>query len=55
VPPRPPDHGVTVWFTGLPSAGKTTIATLVGRRLADQGRRVELLDAARMATTAVRG
>jgi sulfate adenylyltransferase len=29
VPPRPPDHGVTVWFTGLPSAGKTTIAGLV--------------------------
>jgi adenylylsulfate kinase len=38
------DHGVTVWFTGLPSAGKTTIAGLVGRRLAEQGRRVELLD-----------
>ena len=44
VPPRPPTHGVTVWFTGLPSAGKTTIADLVGRRLAEQGRRVEVLD-----------
>ena len=44
VPPRPPTHGVTVWFTGLPSAGKTTIAGLVGRRLAEQGGRVELLD-----------
>jgi adenylylsulfate kinase len=44
VPPRPPDHGVTVWLTGLPSAGKTTIAGLVGRRLAEQGRRVEVLD-----------
>ena len=44
VPPRPPAHGVTVWFTGLPSAGKTTIAGLVGRRLAEHGRRVELLD-----------
>ena len=44
VPPRPPAHGVTVWFTGLPSAGKTTIAGLVGRRLGEQGRRVELLD-----------
>ena len=42
VPPRPPDHGVTVWFTGLPSAGKTTIAGLVGRRLAEQGRRVRV-------------
>jgi len=37
-------EGVTVWFTGLPSAGKTTIANLVGRRLAEQGRRVEVLD-----------
>jgi adenylylsulfate kinase len=36
--------GVTVWFTGLPSAGKTTIASLVGRRLAWQGRPVEVLD-----------
>jgi adenylylsulfate kinase len=44
LPPRPPAHGVTVWFTGLPSAGKTTIASLVGRRLAEQGRRVEVLD-----------
>jgi adenylylsulfate kinase len=40
----PPDHGITVWFTGLPSAGKTTVAGLVGRRLAEQGRRVEVLD-----------
>jgi adenylylsulfate kinase len=44
IPPRPPDHGVTVWLTGLPSAGKTTVAALVGRRLAEQGRRVEVLD-----------
>jgi adenylylsulfate kinase len=44
MPPRPPDHGVTVWLTGLPSAGKTTVAALVGRRLAEQGRRVEVLD-----------
>jgi len=36
--------GTTVWFTGLPSAGKTTIADLVGRRLAEQGRPVEVLD-----------
>ncbi len=36
--------GVTVWFTGLPSAGKTTVANLVGARLAGQGRPVEVLD-----------
>jgi adenylyl-sulfate kinase len=43
-PLRPTQQGVTVWFTGLPSAGKTTIATLVGRRLAEDGRPVEVLD-----------
>jgi adenylylsulfate kinase len=34
--------GATVWFTGLPSAGKTTLAAAVSGRLAD--RPVELLD-----------
>ena len=43
-PLRPTQHGVTVWFTGLPSAGKTTIANLVGERLAEGGRPVEVLD-----------
>jgi adenylylsulfate kinase len=47
--PRPPPAGPpatavggTVWFTGLPSAGKTTLATAVAARLTD--RPVELLD-----------
>jgi adenylylsulfate kinase len=43
-PLRPTQQGVTVWFTGLPSAGKTTIANLVGERLAQVGRPVEVLD-----------
>ena len=43
-PLRPTPQGVTVWFTGLPSAGKTTIASLVGGRLAEGGRPVEVLD-----------
>lgn len=43
-PLRPTQQGVTVWFTGLPSAGKTTIANLVGGRLAEGGRPVEVLD-----------
>jgi adenylylsulfate kinase len=34
--------GATVWLTGLPSAGKTTLATAVAGRLAD--RQHELLD-----------
>ena len=43
-PLRPTQQGVTIWFTGLPSAGKTTIANLVGGRLAERGRPVEVLD-----------
>lgn len=34
--------GATVWFTGLPSAGKTTLATAVAAAVSD--RPVELLD-----------
>ena len=34
----------TVWLTGLPSAGKTTIARAVEKRLLDEGRTVEVLD-----------
>ncbi|HEX2902571.1 MAG TPA: adenylyl-sulfate kinase [Jatrophihabitans sp.] len=36
--------GATVWFTGLPSAGKTTIAAAVADRLHLRGRPVEVLD-----------
>ncbi len=36
--------GATVWLTGLPSAGKTTIARELAGRLREEGRRVELLD-----------
>jgi adenylylsulfate kinase len=36
--------GRTVWLTGLPSAGKTTIARAVEKRLLDEGRKVEVLD-----------
>jgi len=37
-------RGATVWLTGLPSAGKTTIAQLLGDRLRSEGHRVEVLD-----------
>ncbi|TML64918.1 MAG: adenylyl-sulfate kinase [Actinobacteria bacterium] len=37
-------NGLTVWFTGLPSSGKTTIAHALEKRLLDAGLRVEVLD-----------
>ena len=36
--------GRTIWLTGLPSAGKSTIAEIVAARLRDEGERVEILD-----------
>lgn len=36
--------GATIWFTGLPSAGKTTLATGVAEQLRATDRQVELLD-----------
>ena len=36
--------GATIWFTGLPSAGKTTLATALAARLRSAGRAVEILD-----------
>jgi adenylylsulfate kinase len=50
-PARPTAHqetavgtGATVWLTGLPSAGKTTVAHALAERLRAAGRRVEVLD-----------
>ncbi|MFJ3901463.1 adenylyl-sulfate kinase [Streptomyces sp. NPDC090025] len=36
--------GATIWLTGLPSAGKTTIAHELAGRLRAEGHRVEILD-----------
>ncbi len=36
--------GATLWFTGLPSAGKTTLATSLANRLRAAGHPVEILD-----------
>ncbi|MEU6391093.1 adenylyl-sulfate kinase [Streptomyces sp. NPDC046939] len=36
--------GATIWLTGLPSAGKTTIANELARTLRAEGHRVEVLD-----------
>ncbi len=43
-PPVGPSRGFCLWLTGLPSAGKTTIARELLPRLRASGRRVELLD-----------
>jgi adenylyl-sulfate kinase len=36
--------GQVIWLTGLPAAGKTTIARLLSERMAAAGRPVEVLD-----------
>lgn len=38
------NKGVTVWFTGLPSSGKSTLARLLERQLRKWNVKVELLD-----------
>jgi len=38
------ERGVTVWFTGLSGAGKTTIAHKLEQVLRERGRNVEILD-----------
>jgi adenylylsulfate kinase len=37
-------QGFTLWFTGLPCSGKTTISEIVERELRDRGVNVEALD-----------
>jgi adenylyl-sulfate kinase len=37
-------RGFTLWLTGLPSSGKSTLAELIAKRLRTTGQPVELLD-----------
>ena len=39
-----PSSGLTLWFTGLSGAGKSTVAEIVERELRERGERVEVLD-----------
>ena len=48
-------QGLTVWLTGLPSAGKTTLAHALEKRLLADGRRVEVLDGDVLRTHLTRG
>ena len=50
-----PVNGATIWFTGLPSSGKSTIARVVVQRLIDRGLAVELLDGAEVRESLSRG
>ena len=42
-PPRT-EQGFTIWFTGLPSAGKSTIAEILTVMLNERGKQVTILD-----------
>jgi adenylylsulfate kinase len=41
---HPARRGATLWFTGLPSAGKSTLARALARDLHATGERVQVLD-----------
>jgi adenylyl-sulfate kinase len=49
------NQGAVVWFTGLPSSGKSTIAHEVYRRLFDRGYAAELLDGSEVRESLSRG
>jgi adenylylsulfate kinase len=38
------NNGFTLWFTGLPCSGKTTVSEVVAQELLDRGLKVEVLD-----------
>ncbi|WP_072622402.1 adenylyl-sulfate kinase [Spirulina major] len=48
-------RGVTVWFTGLSGAGKTTISQVVAERLRSQGYPLEVLDGDIVRTNLTKG
>jgi len=48
-------EGFTVWFTGLPSSGKSTLAGLLSEALRQRGLAVELLDGDEVRTVLTRG
>ncbi len=49
------ERGFTVWLTGLPCAGKSTIARLVASELRARGRALEVLDGDEVRTNLSKG
>jgi len=49
------NRGFTLWFTGLPCSGKSTLAELVGKELERRGRGVEILDGDVVRTNLTKG
>ena len=49
------NSGATLWFTGLPCSGKSTLASLVAHQLRNSGHRVEILDGDLVRATLCRG
>jgi adenylylsulfate kinase len=49
------DRGFTVWLTGLPCSGKSTLSLLLASELRDRGCRVEVLDGDIIRTNLSRG
>ncbi|MCB0158170.1 MAG: adenylyl-sulfate kinase, partial [Caldilineaceae bacterium] len=49
-----PSPGFALWLTGLPSAGKSTLARAVAARLADAGVHVQILDSDELRTRPIR-
>jgi adenylyl-sulfate kinase len=49
------ERGCIVWMTGLPSGGKTTLATMLEAQLVALGRRVERLDGDELRTHLTKG
>jgi adenylylsulfate kinase len=49
------DRGFTLWFTGLPCSGKSTLAELVAKGIELRGRGVEVLDGDRVRTNLTKG
>jgi len=49
------NRGFTLWFTGLPCSGKSTLAELVAKELKQRGRGVEILDGDVVRTNLTKG